>query len=314
MISVKDIALGNIKLRKSNAEKQADLNLQELLKNEEVKKLYVTCKSLMVDIAKADFRGEDSTKLKEKYATTKTKIQKLVKKQKIDLTSIKPKYTCDKCRDTGRLGKLDCDCLKREISNILFSQCGLNMCDMPNFSDTTFDLYKDNTTKEKVEHLYKIVESYIEKYSETTKKFIVICGNVGVGKTHLLKCAVKKAIDYNLITYYTTAFNLNQDMLAYHCAAMQDKPSIISKYIDSDILCIDDLGTEVIYKNVTVEYLYLILNERQQRGKNTIITTNLTIEQIRDTYDDRIMSRLVSKKDAILVEIDSEDLRLKKAK
>ena len=38
MISVRDIALGNIKLRKSNAEKQADLNLQELLKNEEVKK------------------------------------------------------------------------------------------------------------------------------------------------------------------------------------------------------------------------------------------------------------------------------------
>ena len=103
-------------------------------------------------------------------------------------------------------------------------------------------------------------------------------------------------------------------MLAYHCASLQDKPSIISKYLDSDILCIDDLGTEVIYKNVTVEYLYLILNERQQRGKNTIITTNLTIEQIRDTYDDRIMSRLVSKKDAILVEIDSEDLRLKKVK
>ena len=78
MISVKDLAKGNLKIRKSNAEKQADLNLQELLKNNEIRKLYVTCKSLMVDIAKADFRGEDSTKLKEKYAATKLKIKKLV--------------------------------------------------------------------------------------------------------------------------------------------------------------------------------------------------------------------------------------------
>ena len=314
MISVRDIALGNIKLRKSNAEKQADLNLQELLKNDEVRKLYVTCKSLMVDIAKADFRGEDSTKLKEKYATTKAKIQKLVKKQKLDLTSIKAEYTCSKCKDTGRLGKLDCECLKREISQILFEQCGLNLNDLPSFDTTKFDLYEDKNTKESVEHLYKIIENYIDKYREITKKFVVICGKVGVGKTHLLKCAVKKGIDNNLITYYTTAFNQNQDMLKYHCASLQDKPSIISKYLDSDILCIDDLGTEVVYKNVTLEYLYLILNERQQKGKNTIITTNLDLEQIRDTYDDRIRSRLVSKKDSILVEIESEDLRLKKAK
>ena len=83
MISVKDLAKGNLKIRKSNAEKQADLNLQELLKNDEIRKLYVTCKSLMVDIAKADFRGEDSTKLKEKYAATKLKIKKLVKKEKL---------------------------------------------------------------------------------------------------------------------------------------------------------------------------------------------------------------------------------------
>lgn len=313
MISVKDIAKGNIKLRKSNAEKLADLNLQELLKNEGIKKLYVTCKSLMLDIAKADFRGEDSSKLKEKYDATKLKIKKLVKKEKIDISSIKPKYTCSKCKDLGSINGKDCDCLKREISQILFEQCGLNLNDLPSFDTTKFDLYEDKNTKESVEHLYKIIENYIDKYRETTKKFVVVCGKVGVGKTHLLKCAVKKAIDNNLITYYTTAFNLNQDMLEYHCASLQDKPSIISKYLDSDILCIDDLGSEVIYKNVTVEYLYLILNERQQKGKNTIITTNLDLEQIRDTYDDRIHSRLINKKDNILVEINSEDLRLKRA-
>ena len=161
--------------------------------------------------------------------------------------------------------------------------------------------------------LYTLVNNYIEKFSITTKRFIVLSGKVGVGKTHLLQCAVKKAIDEGILSYYTTAFNLNQDMLKYHCAPLHEKESIIQKYLDADLLCIDDLGTESIYKNVTIEYLYLILNERQQKNKNTIITTNLNPAQIQDTYDDRIFSRLISKKDSILVEINSEDLRLKKA-
>ena len=312
-MNIRDIALSNIKSRKSNADMVADNNLKTLLLDEDIKTPYILCKSLMIDIAKAEFRGEDSTKLKEKYADTKKKIAKIFKKKKIDKSVIKPQYECTKCGDKGILLGQDCECLTKEISRLLFRECGLNLDTLPDFDTTKFDIYSDKATRDKVTQLYTLVNNYIEKIKATTKKFIVISGQVGVGKTHLLQCAVKKGIDSGILSYYTTAFGLNQDMLKCHCASLNEKESILSKYIDADLLCIDDLGTESIYKNVTVEYLYLILNERQQRNKNTIITTNLTPDKIQDTYDDRIFSRLVSKKDSILVEIVSDDLRLKKA-
>jgi len=84
---------------------------------------------------------------------------------------------------------------------------------------------------------------------------------------------------------------------------------IMDKYLNCDLLCIDDLGTENILKNVTVEYLYLILSERLNKGKPIIITTNLSLEQIEKVYDDRILSRLTHKLTGLLINFEGEDLR-----
>ena len=41
------------------------------------------------------------------------------------------------------------------------------------------------------------------------------------------------------------------------------------------LLLIDDLGTEPLMENITVTQLFNLLNERQNRGKHTVISTNL---------------------------------------
>ena len=65
-------------------------------------------------------------------------------------------------------------------------------------------------------------------------------------------------------------------------------------------------------RNVTKEYLYLIINERLMNHLPTIITTNLTPIDILNTYDERIYSRLMSKKTSVSISLDGEDLRIKK--
>jgi DNA replication protein DnaC len=60
------------------------------------------------------------------------------------------------------------------------------------------------------------------------------------------------------------------------------------------------------------EYLYLILNERMLNNLSTIITTNLEPGEILTNYGERIFSRLVNKKTSICINLDGEDLRLKK--
>jgi DNA replication protein DnaC len=64
------------------------------------------------------------------------------------------------------------------------------------------------------------------------------------------------------------------------------------KYIDCDLLIIDDLGTEVV-NQFTLSCLYHVINTRLNLGRPTIISTNLSIEDIQKKYTDRITSRLL---------------------
>ena len=64
-------------------------------------------------------------------------------------------------------------------------------------------------------------------------------------------------------------------------------------------------------KNVTLEYLQLVLDERTRDGRTTVITTNLSEKQLKDRYGERIFSRLSDTRHALLRRIPGKDLRLK---
>ena len=55
---------------------------------------------------------------------------------------------------------------------------------------------------------------------------------------------------------------------------------------DCDLLIIDDLGTEMS-NSFTTSQFFLCLNERLLRGKSTIISTNLNMNQLADIYSER---------------------------
>ena len=59
-----------------------------------------------------------------------------------------------------------------------------------------------------------------------------------------------------------------------------------------ELLIIDDLGTELT-NNFVLSELFEIINKRSINGKSTLISTNLSIKQLRDRYTERIMSRIV---------------------
>ena len=63
--------------------------------------------------------------------------------------------------------------------------------------------------------------------------------------------------------------------------------------LECDLLIIDDLGTELNNAFVSSQLFYCV-NQRLIRKKGTIISTNLSMDMLRDTYSDRISSRIVS--------------------
>ena len=112
---------------------------------------------------------------------------------------------------------------------------------------------------------------------------------------------------YNPI--FITAQNLNNVFLKYHTAPIDEKSLYSSLLCDCDLLVIDDLGCEPPFKNVTNEYLLMVLCERTAKSLPTIITTNLSQNQLLDRYGDRVLSRLNDKRRGSFIEIKGEDLR-----
>ena len=104
---------------------------------------------------------------------------------------------------------------------------------------------------------------------------------------------------------------MNNTFLNYHISFDPNRDQIIKPYLESQVLIIDDLGSEPMIKNVTCEYLYLILNERMLNNLPTIITTNLDLRDILAHYGERVFSRISNKKLSLLINLENDDLRLK---
>ena len=146
-------------------------------------------------------------------------------------------------------------------------------------------------------------------HSDFKKNIIFLSGEVGTGKTYLTRAMANELIEQGKIVKLVTAFQMSRDFKEYRSTYNE---AILDKYLSCEFLFIDDLGTEVIYKNSTIEFLYQILNERQMRKLCTIITSNLDLAEIRDRYDERIFSRIANRETSITVNLKNEDLRLKK--
>jgi len=308
-MSVRREAEKNILKRKLRAEDLAEKRINEVLQNEDVRLLFVKCKRLVVEIAKLDVEGKSSRQQREEYEESRKLVAELLKEMGVDKSEMRPQYSCQKCNDSGYLiGGEMCECLRKEISNLMILESGLDLKNMAVFDDD-FSVF-DNP--EKIKIIYSKMKKFVEELSSTTIDNVLLLGDTGVGKTHLLECMATYAVSLCKKVKFVTAFKFNQDMLSYHCAKLEDKNIIMENYINCDILFIDDLGTENKINNVTNEYLYSVINDRMTKHLKTVISTNLDISQIQDVYGERIFSRLMHKKQSVKINIVGSDLRLKK--
>ena len=302
-----NIILNEISEQRSiNALKRQTLISQ--IENSEHGEDYLTCKSLIFEIAKNKHNGIDTTEQEKKLSSLKNALYKNLEKSGFDINFLQNPYNCTKCKDKGKTIKGYCSCYYKKLSEHILNNCGLNLNKLPDLNNVKFDFLKDEKIINERKQLVKLLLEFVKKCDDNGKKIMLLCGNVGVGKTHLLHGVVNEGIKNNKFVVYSTAFGLNKDFLKYHCAKLEEKDEILNNYINADILCIDDLGTENILKNVTCEYLFLIINERIIRNKATIITTNLKLSQIIDVYDERIYSRLKDKQNAIVVNLTGDDM------
>lgn len=138
-------------------------------------------------------------------------------------------------------------------------------------------------------------------------KSYYFCGPPGTGKTHIatgMLRAIMEAIepvwndrrDEYWPPEFRGVFITAPELLleirdTFKSSGEASEKSIVKKYSEIDVLVLDDLGVEKT-SEWSMQMLYMILNGRYVEMKQTIITSNLTLEQLAQKLDDRLASRL----------------------
>lgn len=223
---------------------------------------------------------------------------------------LSPMYDCPVCQDTGYANGEKCTCFKQQIVDLLYEQSNikdlLRTADFANVSDEYYtgeDLILFHKT---LESCYEFTDNFASSYQN-----LLFLGTVGTGKSFLSGCIAKKLIEQGCSVIYFSAAGLF-DLLAKYSFDTKSKDSLYNMYEDlynCDLVIIDDLGTEVTNTFVASQ-LFSCLNERHLRKKATIISTNLSLAELRDRYSDRIFSRITS--NFLVRKLSGPDIRIYK--
>ena len=255
--------------------------------------------------------GDESalSDMREKIEELGKKKEELLVANGFSANYLEPDYACMDCKDTGYIGQQKCHCLKQKILTVLYSKSNVgDILEKENFDTLSIDEYTDAE--------YEIMQPVIDKCKEYVEKFdknprnLIFTGNPGVGKTFLTNCIAKALLDKGHSVIYFTSVQLFDKLSTYAFSYDYSENSLgMKEDIHScDLLIIDDLGTEMA-NNFVASNLFSIINERSIRGKATIISTNLSIEDISERYSQRVLSRFAGEYDRL--KLDISDLRFR---
>ncbi|MDD4211472.1 MAG: ATP-binding protein [Clostridia bacterium] len=298
-------------LKQKKAEFFAEQTKERALEDKEYLTLEIKERTLVLDISKLNFEKKPTEQLEKELTLVKEQKKLVLTRLNIAEEALTAHYECEICHDTGKINGDYCTCFKHALNNVLMHDSHINLDALPSLKDYSLEIFAE-VQKNQILKVLDICKKFTRAFPASKTKTLIFSGASGVGKTYLSKIIAKEIIEKGYTAFYTTAFNLNNIMLKYHTTFDDNKQELLTHLIDSDLLVIDDLGTEPILKNVTLEYLLLIINERLEKNKSTIINTNLGPTHILDRYKERVFSRLMNKRNSYLISIDGLDLRLKK--
>lgn len=281
----------------------ADLRLQAFALPEISKAQAEYSKAKFEALMKGDKNGESVQKARLNY-------QNALVKYGYSENSFDYVPKCNKCNDTGFVGGKLCSCVKKEYMIQLAKECDILNKAPFSFKDCKVDgMVKEQ--KEALEKLYDFADKYVSKYPDVTKHILVFMGATGTGKSCLASAMARKAVlEKAKSALVLSAYEFNNTCLNSHLAPIDEKSAVLHNLVNCDFIVIDDLGTEPMLKNVTCEYMQLVLDERIRKGLTTIITTNLSELQLKERYGERIFSRLSDTKHSLMRRIPGKDLRL----
>ena len=203
---------------------------------------------------------------------------------------------CPNCGGTGYVGAAMCECLKelcrQEQKKELAALFGSD-----SFERFRLDLYPaqyderlKTSPRTLMERTYRDTLSYAQSFTCASPSLLFV-GATGLGKTYLSACIARTVADRGYSVSYAPVAQL---LAAFEDDKFRPQPDVsrTADYFSSDLLILDDLGTEMTTQ-FAVSALYQLLNSRLLESRPTIVSTNLPLGDIAPRYSAQIYSRLL---------------------
>lgn len=206
-----------------------------------------------------------------------------------------PVYHCEKCHDTGFFldTRTKCDCFIEAQTRLLFEQSGIfDLISTQNFDTLSFEFFNEAEAAS-YSNAINVSKNFTKNFNSDYQN-LIFYGNVGTGKTFLSCCIAKELMENGFSVTYYSADKLFKNLVDFRFGDTKDEYfSFIEDISQCDLLIIDDLGTEAITERVKAD-LFSCLNNRDLLRKATLISTNLTLDELNRRYSERIFSRVSS--------------------
>ncbi len=255
----------------------------------------------------------EQEKLQQEIETLMQQRHTLLLDNGLDESIYEPQWECPLCQDRGysEPGVL-CSCYQKERLEDLFLRSGMSEA-MRGF---TFDNFETRyyTNAEDMDNKVRWCRQFVWQVQQgQCSQCLFLTGGVGRGKTHLSAAIANAVLEHGNTVIYRRAADLFELIRQYRFEENRQKfEDMLEQLRTCDLLVIDDLGAERT-TDFVVEQLVVLLEERNYRNKPWIISSNLSINEIINTYNDRTADRILDK--AVLFKLDMpESIRVAKAK
>lgn len=296
----------------------------------ELQKIEEELAQTSISIAKSILASNDSTHLtllQKNIESLKGKKQDLLKKLDITVQDLSPRFECSICEDTGFIlennSNVMCNCLKQKLFNLAYNQSNMGNIQNDTFANFNLDFYSDEineslyktniSPRKNMQIIKEVALSFVKNFEQPTEKNLLFRGNTGLGKTFLSNCIANEVLNMGKTVLYQTAPIMFDMILDYRFGKNLSVKNICDNILTVDLLIIDDLGTEHM-NSAKFSELFNIINSRLLNNNHsvtkTIISTNLTMNELFKNYDERIVSRLVGNYN--ILPFFGEDIRFKK--
>ena len=241
--------------------------------------------------------------IRDKNLSLQTERASLLEQNGYPADALDERPACSKCNDSGWIGTQMCDCLKLLCAQEQIAQLSkLLPLGEQSFDTFSLDYYSPLpwpgealSPRENMEFIYEVCLNYAQKFGKFYFKNLFLTGAPGLGKTFLSACIARTVSENGFSVVYDTAVNIfarfEEQKFSRDRLDAEEAKDETRRYLNCDLLILDDLGSELTTPFVQ-SALYTLINARLMADKCTVISSNLSMDGIRERYSAQIASRL----------------------